>query len=129
MDRDEIIGQNFRSLFRPFNKTPGIAVKVFFVSQVEGFFNGFDPVKIKMINNFTGTGVVLIDQGKTRAGNPVYDSKLPADCVNQRGFSAPHGTGKSKFPVTAGDFQEPGRSLIYMLQGLYLKVGHKKGFG
>ena len=57
-----IFGKNTFGYLRPFDKEPGIAVKIIFVSYIIQFFNVLNTVKLKMINYFTRIGPVFIDQ-------------------------------------------------------------------
>lgn len=57
-----IIGKNRFNSLRPFNKAIIVSFEIFFYSNVIGFINGIDPVKIHVVDGITLIGLVLINQ-------------------------------------------------------------------
>src|SRR5690554_2941678 len=104
MDQCEFFGNISRNFFSPFDPTVVSTVKIFLYTQIQCLLLILNAIEIKMVYRVAIRVKVLVDNGKTRAGNDILNPKLPCNLLDQRGLPSPHPSIKNpnSLPRTKG---------------------------
>lgn len=74
-DMEKILWQKTRNLFRPLYPTIISTFEMLIYSDLNCLCGILQPIKIKMVKDFTKVIPVLIDQRKCRAAYPIFHPK------------------------------------------------------
>ena len=81
----------------PFNKNSDIVCKIVFQPNIQGFLQGLDTIKIKMVGHNSSLHImVLIDQSESGAMANIYCPKMLKHGFDKGGFASAHLTVKTE---------------------------------